>query len=101
MGSRNKPYFKYGKGDIKAMLRESKAIERSTHPQAKASTEKAIRKARELDNYKRYLQSIQLETVTKRAAESTKGCFSPAAPVEPQYQALKKEMGVPLVIPED
>lgn len=101
MGSRNKPYFKYGKGDLKAWLKECKAIERHTHPMARASTEKAIKKARELDNYNRYLKSIQLETSARHAAKATQGCFSPAESVEPQYQEQLRKQGVPLVIPED
>lgn len=86
-------------GELKKYLAEQRAIRK--HTSNAASVEKAIRQARELDNWKRYIKSIQLETSAKHAAKATQGCFSPASPVEPQYQKLKRSMGVPLVIHED
>lgn len=86
---------RWKRGEMKAYLAEQKALERG-----RQSRERADEKAAYLDMWRKYIQSIYMDTITKHVAKATvmQGGFSSAEPVNPQYDWELLKSGAPLVI---
>lgn len=82
-------------GEMKAWLAEQKALEQGAINRVEAAKQQAY-----YELWTAYIKTIYLESITKDLAYKAfkQGAFSPAEPVEKQYQTEKRRLGLPLVL---
>ncbi|EDT6682832.1 hypothetical protein UJ50_001705 [Salmonella enterica subsp. enterica] len=98
MRRNNKGFRLWKDGELKAYLAEQRALQKM-----KEAQKQMYEDGKAHAEWVKYIQSIYMDTITKHAAYVTmkQGAFSPALPVEEQYQEHKRIMQVPLILNGD